>query len=65
MAYGIRTSDPEDSKFRECSRVRQTPEEGRGHIGRNVMEIAIKKKTIVRKPLMIEITKFRLRNFDN
>ena len=25
-----------------------------GHIGRNVMEITIKMKTIVRKPLMIE-----------
>ena len=35
MAYGIRTGDPcgfnkgRSSKFREGSRVRQTPEEGR------------------------------------
>ena len=28
-----------------------------GHIGRNVVEIAIKMKTIVRKPLMIKINK--------
>ena len=36
-----------------------------GHIGRNVMEITIKMKTIVQKPLMIKIIKLRLRNFDN
>ena len=36
-----------------------------GHIGRNVVEIAIKMKTIVRKPLMIKINKLRLRNLDN
>ena len=36
-----------------------------GHIGRNVVEITIKMKTIVRKPLMIKITKLRLRNLDN
>ena len=36
----------------------------RGHIGRNVMEITIKMKKIVRKPLMIKI-KLRLRNLDN
>ena len=61
MANGIRTGDPRgfnkgrSSKFREGSRVRQTPEEGRRHIGRNVVEITIKMKTIVRKPLMIKI----------
>ena len=72
MANGIRSGDPHgcnkgrSSKFREGSRVRQTPEEGRGgHIGRNVEEITIKKKTIVRKPLMIKIIDFRLRNLDN
>ena len=32
------------SKFREGSRVRQTPEE---HIDQNIMEITIKMKTIV------------------
>ena len=36
-----------------------------GHIGRNVVEITIKTKTIVRKPLMIQITMLRLRNVDN
>ena len=36
-----------------------------GHIGRNVVEIAIKMKTIVRKPLMIKINKLRLRNLDD
>ena len=36
-----------------------------GHIGRNVMEITIKMKTIVRKPLMIKIIKLRLKNLDN
>ena len=36
-----------------------------GPIGRNVVEITIKMKTIVRKPLMIKINKFRLRNLDN
>ena len=36
-----------------------------GHIGRNFVEITIKMKTIVRKPLMIKIIKFRPRNLDN
>ena len=36
-----------------------------GHIGRNVVEITIKTKTIVRKTLMIKINKLRLRNLDN
>ena len=36
-----------------------------GHISRNVLEITIKMKTIVRKTLMIKINKLRLRNFDN
>ena len=36
-----------------------------GHIGRNVVEITIKMKKIVRKPLMIKINKLRLRNLDN
>ena len=72
MANGIRTGDPRgfnkgcSSKFREVSRVRQTPEEAGGHIGRNVVEITItiKMKTIVRKTLMIKINKLRLRNLD-
>ena len=36
-----------------------------GYIGRNVVEITIKMKTIVRKTLMIIINKLRLRNLDN
>ena len=35
------------------------------HISRNVVEITIKMKTIVRKPLMIKINKLHLRNYDN
>ena len=37
----------------------------RGHTGRNVVEITIKMKTIVWKPLMIKIIKLRLRNLDD
>ena len=57
MANGIKTGDPRgfnkgrSSKFREGSRVRQTPEKAGGHIGRNLVEITIKTKTIVRKSL--------------
>ena len=71
MADGIRTGDTRgfdkgrNSKFREGSRVRQTPEEGRGTYRPKRCEIAIKMKTIVWKPLMIKITKLRLRNLDN
>ena len=36
-----------------------------GHIGWNVVEITIKMKTIVQKPLMINIIKLCLRNLDN
>ena len=36
-----------------------------GHIGRNVVEITMKMKTIVRIPSMIKIIKFRRRNLDN
>ncbi len=36
-----------------------------GHIGRNVVEITIKIKIIVRKPIMIKIIKLHLRNSDN
>ena len=60
MANGIRTGDPRgfnkgrSSKFREGSRVRQTPEEGRKTYWPNVVEITIKMKTIVRQPLMIK-----------
>ena len=66
MANGIRTGDPvgfnkgHSSKFRGGSRIRQKPvkwfkhmKKAGGHLGRNVLEITIKMKTIVRKPLMI------------
>ena len=36
-----------------------------GHIGRYIVEITIKMKIIVRKPLMIKIIKLRLRNLGN
>ena len=36
---------------------------GGGHIDRNVVEITIKKKTIVRKPLMIKIINLHLKKF--
>ena len=36
-----------------------------GHIGRNIVEITIKMKTIVRKTLMIKINKLCFRNLDN
>ena len=36
-----------------------------GHINRNVVEITIKMKAIVQKPLMIKINLLRLRNLDN
>ena len=42
------------SKFREGSRVQQTPEEGRRHIGPNIVEITMKMKMRVRKPLIIK-----------
>ncbi len=35
------------------------------YIGRNVIEITIKMKTIVRKSLMIKIINLRRRNLDN
>ena len=35
------------------------------HIGQNVVEITIKMKTIVWKPLKIKIIKFHFRNLDN
>ena len=71
MANGIKTDDPRgfkkrrSSKFREGSRVRQTPEEGRRIYRPKRCGNNNKMKTIVRKPLMIKINKLRLRNLDN
>ena len=68
---GIRTGDPVDSiKDAVWSSVK-VPEfdkhlkKAGGHIGWNVVEITIKMKKIVWKPLMIKIIKVCLRNFDN
>ena len=66
MANGIRTGDPSgfnkgrSSKFREGSEFDKHLKKARGHIDRNVVEIAIKIKTIVPKSLMIKIIKLRL-----
>ena len=46
-------------KFRQ-----QIHKEAGGHIGRNVVEITIKMKTIVRKPLMIKILTFYFDSFN-
>ena len=70
MANGIRTGDPRGFNKGHSSKFVKVPEFGKhlkkagGHIGRNVVEITIKMKTIVRKPLMIKIIKLRLRNLD-
>ena len=71
MANGIRTGDPVDSIKDVVRSSVKVPEfdkhrkKAGGHIGRNVVEITIKIKTIVRKLLMIKINKLRLRNLDN
>ena len=70
MVDGIRTGDPVDSIKDVVRSSLKIPEfdkhlmKAGGHIDRNIVEIAIKMKTIVRKPLMIKI-KIRLRNSDN
>ena len=69
MANEIRTDDPRGfNKGRSSVKVPEFDKhlmKAGGHIGRNVVEKTIKMKTIVRKPLMIKIIKFRLRNLDN
>ena len=52
-------------KFHVCFQVRQTPEEGRRTYQPKRCGNNNKMKTIVRKPVMIKIIKFRLRNSDN
>ena len=78
MANGIRTGDPVDSIKDVVQSSVKVPEfdkhlkKAGGHISRNVMEIIIKMKTIVWKPLMIKIKEIlnekiielRLRNLD-
>ena len=70
MANGIRTMNVNSIKdVIRCSvkvpEFNKHLKKAGGHIGQNVVEITIKMKTIVRKPLMIKINKLRLRNFDN
>ena len=68
MANGIRTGDPRGFNKESSVKVPELEKHLKkavGHIGRNVVEITIKRKTIVRKPLMIKINKLRLRNLDN
>ena len=61
MANGIRTGDPVDSIKDVVRSSVKVPEfdkhlkKAGGHNGRNVVEITIKIKTAVRKPLMIKI----------
>ena len=68
MANGIRTGDPVDWIKDVVQSSVKVPELDKhlkkvgGHIGRNIVEITVKMKTIV---LMIKIIKLRLRNFDN
>ena len=71
MANGIRTDDPVDSIKDVVLSSVKVPEfdkhlrKAGGHIGRNVVEITIEMKTIVRKLLMIKIIKLRLKTLDN
>ena len=71
MANRIRTGDlPGYNEGRSRSSVKVLEldkhfKKAGGDIGRNFLEITIKMKTIVRKPLMTKIINFRLRNLDN
>ena len=71
MTNGIRTGYPVDSIKDVVRSSVKVPEFDKhlkkvgGHIGRNVVEITIKMKTIVKKTLMIKIIKLRLRNLNN
>ena len=71
MTNGIRTNDPVDSIKDVVRSFVMVPEfdkhlkKAGGYNGRNVVEITIKMKTIVRKSFMIKIITLRLRNLDN
>ena len=60
MANGIRADDPcgfnkgHSLKFHVGSEFDKQPKKAGGYIGQKVVEITIKIKTIVRKPLMIK-----------
>ena len=64
MANGIITGDVVQSSVKVPEFDKHLKKAG-GHIGRNIMEITIKMKTIVRKPLVVKINKLRLKNLDN
>ena len=53
MANGIRTCNPRGFNKGRSSKFHEVKKTG-GYISRNIMEITIKMKTIVRKPLMIK-----------
>ena len=68
MDNGTRTGDPVDS-IKDVVRISvkvpefdKHPKKAGGHVGRNLLEITIRMKTIVRKHLMIKIIKVRLKN---
>ena len=71
MANGIEQVTPTDSIKDEVRISLKVPKfdkqlkKAEDHIEQNVVEITIKMKTVVRKPLMIKINKLRLRNLDN
>ena len=68
MANEIRTGDSIKDLVRSsviAPEFDKDLERAGGNIGRNVVEITIKMKTIVRKPLMMKIIKLRRRNLDN
>ena len=51
MANGFRTGDPRGFNKGHSSKLKKAG----GHVDRNVVEVTINIKTIVRKPLMIKI----------
>ncbi len=65
MANGIRTGDPCGFNKGRSLKFEKHLKKAGGDIGRNIVEITIKMKTIVQKHLMIKINKLRLRNLDN
>ena len=69
MVNGIRTGDPVDSIKDVVQSSVKVPvfnkhlKKAGGHIGRNFMEITIKMKSKVRKPLMIKIKNSCVKKF--
>ena len=51
--------------FLKVSKFNKHLKKAGGHISQNIVEMTIKMKTIVWKPLMIKIIELRLRNLDN